>query len=88
MNHTLNLDSRSAAECSPALMQLIDNCRLTRWDGGERAESIRQSKLIANIWRGLRALTQCVIEPDRHHFNVIDRLTNQYSPFMKTILSE
>jgi len=89
MNDTLNLDSESAADLSLVLKQPLENCRLTAWVGsGERAEFIRQSQLIANIWRGLGAQTQCVIEPDKHHFNIIDTLADLNSPLMKTILSE
>jgi len=86
INKELGLDSISAANLSPALMQPVDNCRFTAWvGGGERSEFIRQSELISNIWRGLGAWTQCVVEPDKHHFNVIDALADCESPLMKTV---
>jgi len=87
MNKTLGLDMESSTKLSPALMVPVNTCHLTTWvGGGERAEFIRQSQLLSNIWRGLGASTQCIVEPDRHHFNVIDGLTNKSSPLMKTAL--
>lgn len=87
MNEKLGLSRESAATLSPALMIPSAHSRLTTWvGGGERAEFIRQSHLLTNIWRGLGASTQCVVEPDRHHFTVIDGLTDRASPLMKTAL--
>ena len=87
INTQLKLDKQSAAALSPALLQPIDNCRLTAWVGGdERPEFIRQSELIGNVWRGLGAQTRCVAEPDKHHFDVIDSLIDTGSPLMKSIL--
>lgn len=87
MNEKLKLDSYSAAVLSPALMIPVVPSRFTAWvGGGERDEFIRQSQLLSNIWRGLGAWTQCIIEPDRHHFNVIDGLMDKDSPLMKAML--
>ncbi len=87
MNEKLQLDSYSAAVLSPALMIPVVPSRFTAWvGGGERDEFIRQSQLLSNIWRGLGAWTQCIVEPDRHHFNVIDGLMDKDSPLMKTAL--
>ena len=87
MNEKLKLDSYSATVLSPALMVPVVPSRFTAWVGGnERAEFIRQSKLLGNIWRGLGAWTQCIVEPDRHHFSVIDGLMDKDSPLMKTAL--
>jgi len=88
MNEKLKLDSYSAAVLSPALMIPVVPCRFTAWvGGGERDEFIRQSQLLSNIWRGLGAWTQCIVEPDRHHFSVIDGLMDKDSPLMKTALN-
>jgi len=88
MNDALKLDDSSAIEHSPALMLPVEPCRITTWVGGnERAEFLRQSQLLSNIWRGLGAWTQCIVEPDQHHFSVIDGLANVNSPLMKTALS-
>jgi len=86
MNDTLKLTDSSASLLSPALMIPAKPCRITVWVGGsERAEFIRQSELLGNIWRGLGAWTQCVIEPDRHHFDVIDALMDKDSALVKTL---
>lgn len=87
MKEKLHLNETSAKELSPALMVPATPCRLTTWvGGGERAEFIRQSQLLSNIWRGLAAWTQCIVEPDKHHFNVIDALADKDSPLMQTAL--
>jgi arylformamidase len=81
MNATLKLDHEEARAESPALLEPSPGVRLTCWVGaGERAEFIRQNALLANIWRGLGAATACVVEDNRHHFNVIDGLAAAGSP--------
>jgi hypothetical protein len=81
MNATLHLDAEEASAESPALLEPAPGLRLTCWAGaGERAEFIRQNALLANIWRGLGAATAAVVEDNRHHFNVIDGLTEAGSP--------
>lgn len=87
-NDTLRLDGASAAANSPALKRPVPGTRLTAWvGGGERAEFLRQNALIANIWTGLGARVLAVQEPDRHHFSVIDGLTDGTSPLMCTLLA-
>ncbi|MGV3552097.1 alpha/beta hydrolase [Rhizobium sp.] len=88
MNDTLRLDEAEALAESPALLQPMERARITCWvGGGERAEFIRQNALLANIWTGLGAETAAVVEPDRHHFNVIDGLADPEHPLTKTLLS-
>ena len=77
LNADLKLDEAEAAAESPALLRPIEGVRLTCWVGaGERGEFIRQNALLANIWTGLGALTRVVEEADRHHFSIIDGLTD------------
>ena len=79
---------RSGAEAaaeSPVLHEPAGEVNLVCWVGGaERSEFVRQNALLANIWHGLRARTLCVEEPDRHHFTVIEGLTDPQSPLMRT----
>jgi acetyl esterase/lipase len=76
-NAVLKIDEAEARAESPALLDPVEGARITCWVGaGERSEFLRQNALLANIWKGLGALTACVEEPDRHHFNVIDGLTD------------
>lgn len=88
MNKTLRLDENEALAESPALLRPLLNARITCWvGGGERGEFLRQTALLANIWTGLGATTAAVFEPDRHHFSVIDGLTDASHPLTRTLLS-
>lgn len=87
MNATLRLDEAGAAAESPALLSPVEGARIACWVGaGERAEFIRQNALLANAWTGLGAATAVVEEPDRHHFNVIDGLTQPDHPLTRALL--
>ncbi|OCP15045.1 MULTISPECIES: alpha/beta hydrolase [unclassified Ensifer] len=88
MNERLAIDEAEALSESPALLRPMRNARITCWaGGGERAEFLRQNALLANIWTGLGATTAAVIEPDRHHFSVIDGLVDAGHPLTRTLLS-
>jgi hypothetical protein len=81
MNATLKLDMDEARAESPVLLDPAPGVRLTCWAGAsERAEFIRQNALMANIWRGLGAATACVLEDNRHHFDVVEGLCGRDSP--------
>lgn len=81
MNETLKITAAEALAESPALLEPLPNTRITCWVGAaERAEFIRQNALLANIWRGLGAATAEIVEANRHHFNVIEGLTDPRSP--------
>ncbi|UVC07973.1 alpha/beta hydrolase [Rhizobium sp. TH2] len=87
MKETLRIDEAEALAESPALLRPMDGARITCWAGGsERAEFLRQNALLANIWTGLGATTSAVVEPDRHHFNVIDGLADPGHPLTQTLL--
>jgi len=89
LNETLHLDEAEALSESPALLRPMDGARITCWaGGGERAEFLRQNALLANIWTGLGATTAAVVEPDRHHFNVIDGLADPDHPLTRTLVAE
>ncbi len=87
MNATLQIDTAEAAAESPALLAPARPVRLTCWAGSaERAEFLRQNELLANIWAGLGCETRAVVEPDRHHFDVIDGLTSARSALTEAFL--
>lgn len=89
MNKTLNIDETEALAESPALLRPMRGARITCWvGGGERGEFLRQNELLANIWTGLGATTSSVVEPDRHHFSVIDGLADAGHALTRTLLSE
>jgi arylformamidase len=88
LNTKLQLSPDEAAAESPVLTEPGTGGRLFCWVGGnERAEFIRQNALMASMWLGLGAETGAYIEPDRHHFNVIDGLADSHHPLMLTLLS-
>jgi len=89
LNETLNIDEREASTESPALLRPVQGARITCWAGGsERSEFLRQSALLANIWTGLGAAARSVVEPDRHHFNVVDGLADPDHPLTRTLVDE
>lgn len=89
MNGKLRIDAAEAMAESPALLEPVDNIRLTCWVGGaERSEFIRQNALLANIWTGLGVATAAVIEPDRHHYTILDGLTDASHPLTRALLAE
>ncbi|MFC0199944.1 alpha/beta hydrolase [Paracoccus rhizosphaerae] len=89
MNDTLHLDASEAWAESPALQEPRPGIPVTTWVGGmERPEFIRQARLLADIWAGLGAETECVVDPGLHHFNVIDALARPDSPLMRRLLDQ
>lgn len=89
MNKALAIDEEEALAESPALLRPMDGARITCWaGGGERAEFLRQNALLANIWTGLGATTSTVVEPDRHHYNIVDGLADPAHPLTQALISE
>ena len=88
MNNDLHIDEAEAIHESPVLLRPVAGARLTCWvGGGERAEFIRQTALLANVWTGLGAATAEFVEPDRHHFNVVDGLEDANHALTITLLA-
>jgi hypothetical protein len=88
MNATLRLDEEEALAESPALLRPLPGTRIVCWAGAaERAEFLRQSALLANVWAGLGATTASVEEPDRHHYSVIEGLEDASHPLTRTLLA-
>ncbi|WP_410216394.1 alpha/beta hydrolase, partial [Paracoccus sp. (in: a-proteobacteria)] len=87
MNKTLRLDAAEAVAESPALQSPRPGIPVTTWVGGmERPEFLRQARLLSDIWAGLGAATECVVDPGLHHFNVIEGLSRPDSPLMRRLL--
>ena len=85
MNEGLQLDAEEAAAESSALHQPAPGVRLAAWVGeAERPEFLRQSLLIAAMWGGL-AETRLVVDPGRHHFDVVAPLAEADSPLTRTL---
>jgi acetyl esterase/lipase len=89
MNEELRIDAAEAKAESPALLEPVDDIRLTCWVGGaERAEFVRQNALLANIWTGLGVATETVVEPDKHHYTILDGLADPSHPITRTLLAD
>jgi arylformamidase len=80
MNVTLQLSDAEATSESPALLQPLVGIPITCWVGEEeRPEFIRQSDLLANVWTGLGVSTQSLHIRQKHHFDIIEDLTEPES---------
>lgn len=87
MNDTLRIDEAEALAESPALLRPRDGARVTGWAGGvERPEFVRQTLLLANVWHGLGAATQAVVEAGHDHFSVVDGLTQPDAPITEAFV--
>lgn len=76
-NETINLDEKEAVAESPALLKPKSNIPVDCIVGAEeRPEFIRQNDLLANIWRGMGVATSTFYIDGKHHFDVVDDLTN------------
>lgn len=77
MNDTLRLTELEARNESPALRRPRPGSKVMCWVGAaERPEFIRQNDLLANVWYGLGADMACHHAEGRHHFDVIEDLTD------------
>lgn len=86
-NDTLMIGEAEAILESPALLSPMPGTRLTCWAGAmETSEFLRQNALLPNIWAGLGAFTRERVEPNRHHFNVIDGLADPDHPLVAALL--
>ena len=89
LNATLCIGGDEALAESPALQEPREGARITCWVGAdERPEFVRQNALLANIWTGLGAITREVVEPGRHHFDVVEGLEDPASPLVAAWLGE
>ena len=82
MNEDFKLDSAEAVAESPALDQPPDT-PVTVWVGGdERPVFIDQARWLSDAWS-----CELVIEPGKHHFDVIDGLADPGSDMVRKLLS-
>jgi hypothetical protein len=88
MRETLKLNEQSAQDLSPALTAPASEQSVTCWVGEkERPEFIRQSTLLPLLWQSFDTCITSCIEKNKHHFNVIEGLTDANHPLMKALLS-
>ncbi len=83
MNDTFRLSEEDAASESPCLMKPARDCPVVAWVGEkERPEFIRQSNLLAQAWPN----ADVHVDPDLHHFDVIDGLKDAQSPLTSALI--
>lgn len=84
MNRTLRLDAAEVASESPVHHRPLAGVDVIAWVGAdERPEFLRQSELLAAAWPQCRAH----VIPGRHHFDIIDGLTDPASPLCRAALT-
>lgn len=82
MNRDLRIDAAMARAESPALLQPRPGVPVHVWVGGiERPRFLDQARRLGNAWS-----CPVTVEPDRHHFNVIEGLEVVDSPLMTALL--
>lgn len=81
MNETLRLDADEARRESP-IHHHVQDLPVTAWVGGaERPAFLDQAKGLFDAWG-----CDLTIDPDRHHFDVIEGLEDATSPMMRALL--
>ena len=87
MNEAFGLDMEMASAVSPVLKRPETKADLVTWVGaGERAEFIRQSRVLASLWLGLGMAVSEIEEPDRHHFDVLDSMIDPEGGLTRAIV--
>ncbi|MGV8985609.1 MAG: alpha/beta hydrolase [Cypionkella sp.] len=82
MNGDLQLDAQETARESPARLGLRPGCSAHVWVGGnERPAFLWQARTLSEAWS-----CPWTVAPGKHHFNVIDDLTDPGSALMETCL--
>jgi arylformamidase len=82
MNDRLMIDAAEAAAESPARLSLRAGVQAHIWVGGqERPAFLWQARLLSEEWA-----CPWTVDPGRHHFDVIDALSDPGSPLMDACL--
>ncbi|WP_107498281.1 alpha/beta hydrolase [Thalassobius sp. I31.1] len=82
MNDDFAMDADSAWAESPLRETAPRKTPATCWVGGdERPAFLDQARWLADAWGG-----ELVVDPDLHHFNVIDALADETSTLTKAVL--
>lgn len=86
MNQVLQLNMDEAVAESPALQEPKPSVSVVCWVGElERPEFVRQATQLRDAWLGKLTSIQLVVEPDRHHFNVIESLEDSNGALVRTM---
>lgn len=89
MNDQLQLSLEEAIAESSALQNPIASSDVTCWVGSEeRPEFLKQANTLRDSWKNRIANIRVVIEPNRHHFDVIGSMSDPNSPLTLTLIGE
>ncbi|WP_420568691.1 alpha/beta hydrolase [Thalassovita sp.] len=84
MNEDFKLDMAAAEAESPVLMQPWPHIEISVWVGAEeRPAFLEQATALAEAWE-----CACIIDPGKHHFDVIDGLKDAESRLMALLLKD
>lgn len=87
MNEALRLDAETARNESVALLDPLPGTQLACWVGAsERPEFLRQNALLQNLWSSFDMRVESLEEPGRHHYNVMDGLTDPDHGLVRALL--
>ncbi|MBC7284148.1 alpha/beta hydrolase [Hoeflea sp.] len=87
MNDTLHIDAAEALSESPVLLAPLAAIPVMAWVGAaERPEFVRQNRALYEMWRGFETPMAMSEEPGRHHFDVIDGLSDPGHPLCRAFL--
>lgn len=82
MNAKLKLDAAECAAESPARLPLRGGVSAEVWVGGvERPAFLWQARVLAEEWG-----CGMIVDPGRHHFDVIDAMADPHSPLVDMLL--
>lgn len=88
MNDNLRLDDAEAAAESATLCSPRRTTEVIAWVGAdERPEFLRQTDILKTAWDG-KANVKTVVEPSRHHFDVIEALADPDSPITTAFVGD
>ncbi|MYC24579.1 MAG: alpha/beta hydrolase [Gammaproteobacteria bacterium] len=89
MNEQLRLSIDEAVAESPALQTPIASANVTCWVGSkERPEFLSQANQLRDAWQNRVSNIQVIIEPNRHHFDVIASMSDPNSPLTIALVGD
>ena len=87
MNDTLKIDAAEAQSESPVLLAPLAPVPVTAWVGAsERPEFVRQNRALYEMWRGFASPMEMHEEAGKHHFDVIDGLSDPDHPLCRAFV--
>ena len=87
MNDLLKIDAAEAQSESPVLLAPLKPIPVTAWVGAaERPEFVRQNRALYEMWRGFSTPMQMHEDAGKHHFDVIDGLSDPDHPLCRAFV--